>query len=42
RDNVRNHCDALLKIPMRGEVSSLNASVAAGIALFEVVRQQTI
>jgi 23S rRNA (guanosine2251-2'-O)-methyltransferase len=41
RDNVRKHCDALLAIPMRGEVSSLNASVAGGVALFEVLRQQS-
>lgn len=41
RDNVRKHCDSLLSIPMRGEVSSLNASVAGGVALFEVLRQQT-
>ena len=39
RPNVRNHCDGLLAIPMSGQVNSLNASVAAGIALFEVVRQ---
>ena len=39
RPNIRNHCDALLAIPMVGQVSSLNASVATGIALFEVVRQ---
>ncbi|MCF6180276.1 MAG: 23S rRNA (guanosine(2251)-2'-O)-methyltransferase RlmB [Geopsychrobacter sp.] len=39
RPNVRKHCDGLLSIPMRGQVESLNASVAAGVALFEVVRQ---
>ena len=39
RQNIRNHCDGLLSIPMAGTVNSLNASVAAGIALFEVVRQ---
>jgi len=39
RPNIRNHCDALLSIPMAGRINSLNASVAAGIALFEVVRQ---
>lgn len=32
---VRKHCDVLIRIPMAGEVSSLNVSVAAGIALFE-------
>lgn len=39
RPNVRKHCDGLLAIPMRGRIESLNASVAAAIALFEVVRQ---
>lgn len=39
RPNIRKHCDGLLSIPMLGQVSSLNASVATGIALFEVVRQ---
>ncbi len=39
RSNVRNHCDGLLAIPMRGKIESLNASVAAAVALFEVVRQ---
>ena len=39
RENIRKHCDALLAIPMRGQVNSLNASVAAAVALFEVVRQ---
>ncbi len=39
RPNIRKHCDALLAIPMVGQINSLNASVATGIALFEVVRQ---
>lgn len=37
---TREHCDVLLNIPMQGSVSSLNASVAAGIFLFEAVRQR--
>lgn len=41
RPLVRKTCDGLFSIPMRGGVSSLNASVAAGIALFEAVRQRS-
>ena len=37
---VRERCDFLMKIPMLGHMESLNVSVAAGIALFEVVRQR--
>ena len=37
---VRETCDRLVGIPMTGEVSSLNVSVAAGIALFEARRQR--
>lgn len=38
---VRERCDWLVSIPMRGHVDSLNVSVAAGITLFEAVRQRT-
>jgi 23S rRNA (guanosine2251-2'-O)-methyltransferase len=37
---VRERCDRLVRIPMRGHVESLNVSVAAGVVLFEVVRQR--
>jgi len=37
---TRDLSDGIISIPMRGKVSSLNASVAAGIALYEVVRQR--
>jgi 23S rRNA (guanosine2251-2'-O)-methyltransferase len=34
------HCDALVRLPMAGSVSSLNVSVATGVTLFEAVRQR--
>ena len=37
---VRERCDWVAAIPMRGHVESLNASVAAGVVLFEAVRQR--
>jgi 23S rRNA (guanosine2251-2'-O)-methyltransferase len=37
---VRERCDRLVSIPMRGSVGSLNVSVAAGVTLFEAVRQR--
>ena len=37
---TKEHCDQLIHIPMRGEVASLNVSVATGIFLFEVARQR--
>ena len=39
---VRERCDLLVKIPMLGHIESLNVSVAAGIALFEAVRQRKV
>lgn len=41
RDLTRRHCDHLVSIPMRGRVESLNVAVAAGILLFEAIRQRT-
>ena len=35
---VKERCDALLSLPMRGKVGSLNASVAAGILLYEIAK----
>ena len=39
---TRESCDLLVRIPMRGEVQSLNVSVSAGICLFESVRRRNI
>ena len=38
---VRERCDSVVSIPLHGHVQSLNVSVAAGIALFEAVRQRS-
>ena len=37
---VKEKCDFLVKIPMFGEINSLNASVAAAVLMYEVVRQK--
>lgn len=37
---TREHCDALVSIPMNGTVESLNVSVATGVVLYEAVRQR--
>jgi 23S rRNA (guanosine2251-2'-O)-methyltransferase len=41
RKTVKRACSALVRLPMPGPIGSLNASVAAAIALYEVVRQRT-
>lgn len=42
RDGVLKHCDFRLRIPMAGQVGSLNASVSAAILLYEVARQRGV
>ena len=37
---VRESCDFTASIPMRGQIDSLNASVAAGVLMYEIVRQR--
>ena len=37
---VKENCDFLVKIPMKGKITSLNASVSAGIVIYEKVRQE--
>ena len=37
---VKKNCDFLIKIPMKGKVTSLNASVATGIIVYEALKQR--
>ena len=37
---VKERCDEVVRLPMRGRINSLNASVATGIVLYEVIRQR--
>ena len=39
---VREHCDFMLSIPLRGQISSLNASAAAAVLMYEVLRQREL
>lgn len=39
---VRKNCDGIISIPMFGKVNSLNASVSAGIVIYEAVRQRSL
>lgn len=40
RKTVREQCDILVRLPMKGKVNSLNVSVATGIIIFEIMRQR--
>jgi 23S rRNA (guanosine2251-2'-O)-methyltransferase len=42
RSSTRKACDAIVSIPLHGALSSLNASVAAGVVLFEIARQRSL
>ncbi len=42
RPLVRKQCDVLLSIPMEGKLDSLNSSVAAGVIMFEIMRQRQL
>jgi 23S rRNA (guanosine2251-2'-O)-methyltransferase len=39
-EQVKKHCDVLVRIPLEGKISSLNVSVAAGVVLFEWKRRR--
>lgn len=39
---VKENCDFIVKIPMKGKITSLNASVSAGIVIYEAVKQRKI
>ena len=36
--SVKDECDYIARIPMKGKINSLNASVAAGIMIYEMIR----
>ncbi len=42
RPGIAAACDRILRIPLQGKVGSLNASVSAGIILFEILRQRRV
>ncbi|HPU94221.1 MAG TPA: TrmH family RNA methyltransferase, partial [Candidatus Saccharicenans sp.] len=42
RANIRKKCDALLSLPMLGQVKSLNVGAAAAVFFYEVVRQRLL
>lgn len=42
RRTVKDSCDIIISLPMRGKVNSLNVSVATGVLLFEILRQNLL
>ena len=41
-DLVKKHCDFVASIPMKGDIDSLNVSVATGVLTYEIVRQRLL
>jgi 23S rRNA (guanosine2251-2'-O)-methyltransferase len=39
---TKENCDFIVKIPMKGKINSLNASVSAGIVMYEVLRNRKL
>ena len=39
---VKENCDMIASIPMKGDIDSLNASVATGVLAYEIVRQRIV
>lgn len=42
KDLVKTNCDSIITLPMNGKINSLNASVATGIAVYEILRQRQV
>lgn len=42
KQSLRTYCDGIVTLPLKGKVNSLNASVACGIVIFEILRQRGI
>jgi len=40
KQSLRTYCDRILTLPLKGSVNSLNASVACGVVIFEILRQR--
>ena len=38
---VKDNCDKIVSLPMKGKINSLNASVAAGVLMYEITRQKS-